>query len=161
MIVMQVRAFEPGDIAWAETMLGDMSGRLQARRGELIDVLDASGFVALDARGNRIGILTYAGRPDGVEVLYVEALHRQQGVGTILLEALYRLIGNQTVWLVTTNDNLDALRFYQRRGFAIRAVRVGAVDKARATIKPAIGLVGEYEIPLRDEIELERVAPKR
>ena len=154
---MDVRAFEPADIAWAETMLGDMSGRLQARRGELVDVLDASGFVALDDRGNRAGVLTYASRRDGVEVLYVEALHRQQGVGTALLNALFRLVGDQTVWLVTTNDNLDALRFYQRRGFTIRTVRVGAVDAARATIKPGIGLVGEYDIPLRDEIELERV----
>ena len=158
---MQVRAFEPADITWAETLIGSMAGRLQARRGELVDVLDASGFVALDARGNRVGILTYASRTDGVEVLYVEALHRQQGVGTTLLEALFRLVRDQTVWLVTTNDNLDALRFYQRRGFVIRTVRVGAVDAARATIKPAIGLVGEYEIPLRDEIELERVPVTR
>jgi ribosomal protein S18 acetylase RimI-like enzyme len=120
-------------------------------------VLDASGFVAVDDRTNRVGLLTYASRPDGVEILYVEALHRQRGVGTVLVEALFRLVGNQTVWLVTTNDNLDALRFYQRRGFAIRAVRVGAVDQARATVKPSIGLVGEYEIPLRDEIELATV----
>jgi GNAT superfamily N-acetyltransferase len=158
---MHLRALEPGDIAWAETMLGGFGGRLQARRGELVDVLDASGFVALDERANRIGLLTYASRKDGVEILYVEALHRQRGVGTLLLEALFRLVGNQTVWVVTTNDNLDALRFYQRRGFAIRTVRVGAVDTARATVKPAIGLVGEYEIPLHDEIELERVPPTR
>jgi GNAT superfamily N-acetyltransferase len=157
MIVMHVRAFEPGDIAWAETMLGGMGGRLQARRGELVDVLDASGFVALDDRANRVGLLTYASRNDGVEILYVEALHRHGGVGTVLLEALFRLVGNQTLWVVTTNDNLDALRFYQRRGFAIRTVRAGADDDSRATIKPGIGLVGEYEIPLRDEFELERV----
>ena len=158
---MHVRAFEPSDIAWAETMVGSMAGRMQARRGELIDVLDASGFVALDERANRIGLLTYASRRDGVEVLYLEALHRQQGVGTVLLDALFRLVGSQPVWLVTTNDNLDALRFYQRRGFVIRAVRVGAVDEARATIKPGIGLVGEYGIPLRDEVELERLSVTR
>ena len=158
---MQVRAFEPSDIPWAETMLGGFGGRMQARRGELVDVLDASGFVAVDERANRLGLLTYASRKDGVEVLYVEALHRQRGVGTVLVDALFRLVGNQTVWLVTTNDNLDALRFYQRRGFVIRAVRAGAVDAARATIKPAIGLVGEYEIPLHDEIELEHVPATR
>jgi hypothetical protein len=57
---------------------------------------------------------------------------------------------------VTTNDNVDALRFYQRRGFRLRAVRPGAVDDARRTLKPEIPAVGEQGIPIRDEIELER-----
>jgi hypothetical protein len=60
------------------------------------------------------------------------------------------------VWLVTTNDNLDALRFYQRRGLRLVAVHAGAVDEARR-LKPEIARVGEYGIPIRDEIELELV----
>jgi hypothetical protein len=59
------------------------------------------------------------------------------------------------VWLTTTNDNLDALRFYQRRGFRISAVRPRAVERARATLKPEIPEVGAYGIPVRDEIDLE------
>ncbi|HUR78452.1 MAG TPA: GNAT family N-acetyltransferase [Acidimicrobiales bacterium] len=156
---MYVRAFEPGDVAWAEVLLGGMAGRMQARRGELIDVLDGSGFVALDERANPVGVLTYASRRAGVELMYLETTQRHAGVGTTLLDALFRLVGDQNVWLVTTNDNVDALRFYQRRGFVIRALRPGAVDEARNTVKPSIGLVGEYGIPLRDEIELERVMP--
>jgi ribosomal protein S18 acetylase RimI-like enzyme len=156
---MHIRAFEPADVPWAEALIGgSMEGRLQARRGELIDVLDASGFIAVDDKANPIGILTYASRPDGVEVLYVEATTRLGGVGTALLDALFKLVGDQTVWLVTTNDNVDALRFYQRRGFVIRAVRVGAVDEARASIKPHIPLTGDHGIPLRDEIELATVS---
>lgn len=151
---MRVRAFEPGDIDWAEGLLGGFGGRLQARRNEVIDVLDASGFVA-EHDGQRRGVLTYAGRSDGTEILYVEAETPHIGVGTALVQALSRLVGRQRIWLVTTNDNLDALRFYQRRGFSIREVRPGAVDRARETIKPGIGLVGAYGIPLRDEIELE------
>jgi ribosomal protein S18 acetylase RimI-like enzyme len=154
---MHIRALEPADIPWAETLIGGFGGRMQARRGELVDVLDASGFIAVDDKANPLGVLTYASRPDGVEVLYVESALRYRGVGTALLDALFHLVGDQTVWLVTTNDNVDALRFYQRRGFVIRAVRVGAVNEARETIKPQISLVGEYGIPLRDEIELATV----
>jgi ribosomal protein S18 acetylase RimI-like enzyme len=156
---MHIRALEPADIPWAETLVAGFDGRMQARRGELIDVLDASGFIAVDDKANPIGVLTYASRPDGVEVLYIEATAQHRGIGSALLDALFRLVGAQTVWLVTTNDNVDALRFYQRRGFVIRSVRVGAVNEARETIKPLIGLVGEYGIPLRDEIELATVTP--
>jgi hypothetical protein len=55
--------------------------------------------------------------------------------------------------LTTTNDNLTALRFYQRRGFRIAAVRPGAVAAARR-LKPTIPELGEHGIPIRDEIEL-------
>jgi hypothetical protein len=57
--------------------------------------------------------------------------------------------------VTTTNDNLDALRFYQKRGFQIVAVRPGAVDESRR-VKPSIPVIGEHGIPIRDEIELER-----
>ena len=56
--------------------------------------------------------------------------------------------------MVTTNDNLDALRFYQRRGFRLDRLRPGAVDVSRDTLKPEIPRTGEHGIPLRDEVEL-------
>jgi acetolactate synthase regulatory subunit len=55
---------------------------------------------------------------------------------------------------VTTNDNVDALRFYQRRGFRLDTLRAGAVDEARRGLKPLIPESGRYAIPLRDELEL-------
>jgi hypothetical protein len=64
--------------------------------------------------------------------------------------------GCARLWVITTNDNVDALRFYQRRGFCLAAVHRGAVDRSRASLKPEIPAVGAYGIPLRDEIELER-----
>lgn len=60
------------------------------------------------------------------------------------------------LWLVTTNDNVDALRFCQRRGFRLRALRAGAVDESRRTVKPEIPEIGDHQIPIRDEIELAR-----
>jgi hypothetical protein len=62
---------------------------------------------------------------------------------------------SERIWLVTTNDNLEALRFYQRRGFVLSRLRPGAVDKSRASLKPQISTTGEFGIPIRDEIELE------
>ena len=62
--------------------------------------------------------------------------------------------GCRRVWLVTSNDNLDAIRFYQRRGLRLVAVHPGAIERARE-IKPTIPLVGSYGIPIRDELEFE------
>ena len=58
------------------------------------------------------------------------------------------------IWVVTTNDNLDALAFYQRRGFRLTELRPGAVAEARRTIKPELALIGEHGLELRDELEL-------
>jgi hypothetical protein len=70
------------------------------------------------------------------------------------VSAAVRAAGLSRIWVVTTNDNLDALRFYQRRGFRLLALRPAAVDAARRSLKPSIGTVGSYGIPLRDELEL-------
>jgi hypothetical protein len=58
--------------------------------------------------------------------------------------------------VITTNDNLDALRFYPRRGFRLAALYTGAVDESRARLKPEIPTVGDHGIPLHDELELEQ-----
>ena len=69
---------------------------------------------------------------------------------------LARERGCARLWVITTNDITDALRFYQRRGFCLVAMHRGAVDRSRARLKPEIPAVGAYGIPLRDEIELEK-----
>jgi ribosomal protein S18 acetylase RimI-like enzyme len=109
--------------------------------------------------GDVAGVLTYVIDGDALEVVSIEAAERGQGVGTALLDAaaaLARAAGLRRLWLVTTNDNLDALRFYQRRGLRIVAVRPGAVDESRR-LKPGIPAIGAYGIPLRDELTLEMV----
>jgi len=90
--------------------------------------------------------------------LVVAAGHRRQGVGRALLErtvAALAAAGVRRAWLVTTNDNLAALALYQQSGFRLSALRPGVVDEARRELKPSIPAVGEYGIPLRDELELE------
>jgi ribosomal protein S18 acetylase RimI-like enzyme len=128
-----------------------------ARRGELIDARQPPALLAW--LGGRIaGVLTWIVDGDAFEVLTLHVDEPWHGTGTALLDGARRLAASlecRRMWLVTTNDNVDALRFYQRRGFRIVDVRPGAVDLARAHLKPAIPEFGEHAIPVRDELELE------
>ncbi|TDP97054.1 acetyltransferase (GNAT) family protein [Labedaea rhizosphaerae] len=102
-------------------------------------------------------MLAYHVSGDGLEIVTLEALERRRGVGTALVSAACELassLGLQRVWLVTTNDNLDALRFYQRRGFRLVGLAPDAVAAARS-VKPSIPFVGDYGIPILDELTLE------
>jgi len=125
--------------------------------GELMYPAALPGFVAL-RDGEIAGHVSY--RVDGprCEIVSIDARPARAGTGTRLLEAAIsaaRDAGCTTVWLTTTNDNLDALRFYQCRGFRLSSLRPGAVDRARAELKPEIPVIGSYGIPLRDELDLE------
>lgn len=114
------------------------------------------GLVAVE-NGQRVGLLTY--RVDGpdCEVVTIDSLRPGHGIGTRLIEAVVgvaREAGCRRVWLVTTNDNLAALGFYQRRGFVLTALHANAVAQSR-TLKPQIPLVAANGIPIRDELQLE------
>jgi ribosomal protein S18 acetylase RimI-like enzyme len=137
----------------------ELGSRMQARLGELVDVLALPGFVACE--GDDVhGVITYAagGARAELAALAVARPHRNQGIGGQLVEAVTAATGAEgasTLWLLTTNDNLDALRLYQRHGFRIVEVHVGGVDNAR-TLKPTIPEIGDFGIPLHDELVLER-----
>ncbi|MEW9527073.1 GNAT family N-acetyltransferase [Microbispora sp. NPDC049125] len=126
-------------------------------------VHDASALPALIAErnGELAGLLTYAAGDDGLEIVTLDALVQGVGVGTALLAAVATIAREAKLgrlWLITTNDNLDALRFYQRRGLRIVGIDAGAVDVARGH-KPSIPLAGEYGIEIHDEITLELRLP--
>lgn len=120
------------------------------------DPLALSGFVAWKS-GARVALTTYRLDGEECELLTLDSAVENAGAGTQLIDAVKdaaRSAGCRTVWLITTNDNTHALRFYQRRGFRIKEVRPGAVDRERETIKPEIALLGNDGIPISDEIEL-------
>ena len=126
--------------------------------GERIRPAELPGFVALSA-GSIVGHVSYRIRDDRCEITSIDAFPKHAGIGGCLLDAAIdsaRRAGCRIVWLTTSNDNLDALRFYQRRGFRLSALRPGAVDRARAALKPEIPAKGSYGIPMRDELDLER-----
>ena len=92
----------------------------------------------------------------------IDSLCQFMGVGTLLLEKVIEIAkqgGCRKIWAITTNDNLDAQRFFQRRGFVLTNVRVGGMTKIRL-LKPNIPKVGYYDLPVRDEFEFElQLAP--
>ena len=160
---VEIRALSTGETSAAELLLdAELGGRRQARLGEVLDVLVLDGYAAWD--GERlVGIATYAHGGDRSELaaLAVTADRRRRGIGGRLVDVVAsaaRRRGAGELWLVTTNDNLDALRLYQRHGFRLSALHAGAVDRARIT-KPTIPLLGRHGIPIHDELVLVRPLP--
>jgi ribosomal protein S18 acetylase RimI-like enzyme len=120
------------------------------------------GFVAVIGE-EIVGLLTYEIRQGRCEVVTLDALSKRRGIGTRLLAAVERrarAAGCRELWLITTNDNLSALRFYQRRGMRMRRVHENALEASRR-IKPSIPRIGLHRIPLRDEIELYKPLVRR
>ena len=118
------------------------------------DELD--GFIAFD-RHEWVGEITYTISEHDCEIVSLDSMREGQGLGTRLINAVIEEARKQTcrrVFLITTNDNLNALGFYQKRGFELVKMHRGAVNESRK-IKPSIPLLGMNNIPLRDEIELE------
>lgn len=142
---------------WASKLLVEHWGATQVvTRGNLIDAATLPGFVALGEEGP-IGLVTYANRGDACEIITLESQVEGQGVGSALIAAVRKAaesVGCRRLWLITTNDNTPALRFYQQRGFCLVAVHRNALEDSRR-LKPQIPLIGRDGIPLRDEIELE------
>ena len=156
---MRVRPCRAEDRAAVEAFLGEHDALLVARRGELLDALDHPSWLAW-VDDVLVGVATYVVDGEASELLTLHARDRFAGVGTALVDAVVtsaREAGCRRLCVVTTNDNVDALRFYQRRGFRLTQLRPGAVTGSRETLKPGIPTVGAHGIPLRDELELERM----
>jgi GNAT superfamily N-acetyltransferase len=156
---MQIRSRQAADRPAVRAFLAQRGHARAARRGELVDPLDYPALISEAEDGHLLGVLTYVVDRDQCEILTLHTAEQWQGVGTALVEAVEQLAtrqGCRRLWLITTNDNLDALRFYQRRGFRLAALHPGAVDDSRARLKPEIPTVGDYGIPLRDEVELDK-----
>jgi len=108
--------------------------------------------------GRFVGCLHYLVSGQDCEIISLISLEERQGIGTALLAAVEAIARDQhckKLTLITTNDNLNALGFYQRKGFQLAALYPGQVDVSRK-IKPSIPHIGEHNIPLRDELKLEK-----
>jgi N-acetylglutamate synthase-like GNAT family acetyltransferase len=93
------------------------------------------------------------------ELVTINSQQPGAGIGSSLLQAVKERAegaGCRRLWLITTNDNLEALKFYQQKGFELVAVHRNALEVSRQ-LKPQIPETGRHGIPLRDEVELEYV----
>ncbi|WP_280769492.1 GNAT family N-acetyltransferase [Paenibacillus sp. PastH-2] len=91
------------------------------------------------------------------EIVSLDSTLENAGIGTRLIELVIDeavRLGCSRVWLITSNDNTRAIRFYQKRGFDMVAVHRDAITEARK-LKPSIPRVGYNGIPVRHEVEFE------
>ncbi|KAB7672097.1 GNAT family N-acetyltransferase [Bacillus sp. B1-b2] len=120
------------------------------------DILD--GFI-FEVNNQIIGLVTYIIKDNEIEVISLDSLQEGKGIGTSLMEKVENIAKQkkiQIVSLVTTNDNINALKFYQKRGYRITTVVPNGVNKAR-DLKPSIPLIGNEGIPLNDELILKKI----
>jgi GNAT superfamily N-acetyltransferase len=155
---MLVRAAGPDDRELLNAFLADQGSTRVARLGALVNALEHPALIA-EEDSRLAGVLTYIIEGDRCEILTLHAAEQWRGAGTALIEEVERVVaaaGCRWLWLITTNDNVDGLRFYQRRGFSLAKLHPGAVDRSRASSKPEIPEIGDHGIPLHDELELEK-----
>ncbi len=154
---MELRPLAEADRPWIrEWMTKHWGAELIIVRGEQFYPAECPGFAAL-AEGKVVGLVTYSLRSYECELLSLDSLIEGQGIGSALPENVRHIAienGARRLWLTTTNDNLNALRFYQKRGFELVQIHRRTIDEARK-IKPSIPLLGNFGVPIRDEIELE------
>ncbi len=154
---MQVRAANSGDDVseWIRRSWGDT---VVAVHDTIYDVPELPALVVADGRA-LLGVLAYAIDADEMEIVSCSAAPVGHGTGRRLVEAAVDLgcaRGLRRVWCTTTNDNLAALGFWQALGFAMIELRPNAVEAARR-LKPSIPTHGYLGLPIRDELDLERL----
>jgi GNAT superfamily N-acetyltransferase len=136
----------------------DIVGSKIVSRGYVHYIERCAGFVAM-VGGDIQGVITYSFSQNECEIVSLDSKTKEQGIGSKLIELVILKAAEQgcnRVWLITSNDNTRAIRFYQRRGFDMRAVHYDAITEARG-LKPTIPLYGYDGIPIRHEIEFEYV----
>jgi ribosomal protein S18 acetylase RimI-like enzyme len=155
---VRLRPIEPDDRSWLTAFFTDRWGAPVVAGGGRLHQLDRLAGLVAERSGAVAGVVTWVMSGDECEIVSIDAVQEGRGVGTALLEAACATAataGCTRVHLITTNDNVRALAFYQRRGFVLAELRPGAVDEARR-LKPGIPAVAENGIPIRDELVLER-----
>jgi GNAT superfamily N-acetyltransferase len=159
---MEVRELVPGplpELAWVRQFLFNSAGAVRmVSRGRLHHCDRLPGYY-VDDDGRRTALLIYSIDAGAMEVVALYAREKGRGYGSALLQAARDRARRECcrrLWLVTTNDNEPAIRFYHNRGMRLTAVHHGAVDAARE-LKPEIPLLGIGGVPIHDEIEFEIV----
>ena len=125
----------------------------------IYDCSALDGFAVLNEEDKIIGLITYIIKNTECEIISLDSTAEGKGIGTSLVQKVENLAKKKNcriVKLITTNDNLLALKFYLKRGFILSQIILNAVEEARK-VKPEIPLIGNDGIPIRDEIVLIKV----
>ena len=157
-----IRPLHDKDKDWIRRLLIDhWAADFVIVHGELYHPTELPGFAA-ELGAVKAGLVTYRIDGEGCEIMTLDSLFPGRGIGGGLIAAVKNAAkenGCRRLWLVTTNDNLHALRFCQRKGFMLAALRTNVMEETRKR-KP-VPLLGYDGIPIRDEIELEMMLDQR
>jgi ribosomal protein S18 acetylase RimI-like enzyme len=157
-VTLEVRPLAVGERPWvSETLRERWGSDIVIGHGAIHRPAELDGFVASDA-GERVGLITYARDGDALEIVTIDAFAPRRGIGRALVGAVAALDAKR-VWLITTNDNVDAQRFYEAVGFRLVQVHEGAVARSRE-LKPEIPRVGHGGVAITDELEYELVGDR-
>lgn len=157
-IKFKIRKTNEADKEWIRNFLKNSWGSERiVSQNKIYYPAKFPGFLAVKDK-KYLGLIIYELKNKNCQILVIEAIAKYKGIGTSLIARVKKEAKRQKckkLWLNTTNDNVDALRFYQRRGFSIKAIYPDAVTYERKKLKPEIPLIGDHSIPIKDEIELE------
>ncbi len=132
----------------------EWAGPIVITKGILHDTTNSDGFIYV-ADGELTGYALFEIHESQCEILVLQSIYENRGIGSALLNTIIDVAKTNNcinVWLITTNDNIHAIRFYQKFGFELKEVHINALDKSRR-LKPSIPLLGNEGIPLKHEFE--------
>ena len=154
---MEIKETNKGDIDWIKKVFNERwGGDFIVSGNQKLYAKDLSGFAFFE-KNEMAGLLTYHIKNNKCEIVTLDSLRENMGIGTALIDTMIKKaekMGVSRLWLMTTNDNLNAMRFYQKRGFVFKKININAIQKSR-NLKQSIPEKGYFGIPIRDEIELE------
>ncbi len=131
---------------------------ISVTRGKVHEVPGLPGFICKE-HGKIIGLVTYNIENNECEIVTLDSKINNIGLGTKLINKVIDKAKEKhckRVWLITTNDNTNAIRFYQKRGFEWVGFYKDAIKESRK-IKPEIPEIGNDNIPTKHEIEFEYI----
>jgi DNA-3-methyladenine glycosylase I len=150
---VEVRPLGSEDGAWVTETTSQQWGLPVVSISGPHDPGELPGFVAVEG-ATRLGVVTYRAADDECEVVTLHSFRPNRGVGTALLHAVKAVADEKglRLWLITTDENLNAIRFYEHRGMTRRAVHHNFVDVVH-TYKPQPTAPGARGSGYRDAIE--------
>jgi ribosomal protein S18 acetylase RimI-like enzyme len=152
-----IKPLEQNDKEWIKLLLKKSWGSTEIiTRGKITNASELPGLKATMS-GKNVGLITYKMQENDCEIITLNSFRENKGIGNKLVEETTKIAkGNhcRRIFLITTNDNMNAVKFYQKIGFILTALYPNALIESRK-LKPEIPEIGLDGIPLRDEIELE------
>jgi GNAT superfamily N-acetyltransferase len=139
-------------------LINNWGGNFIVVKGKRYYCCDLQGVFA-EGDSSILGICLYTIDDDELQIAMIESFNENKGIGSLLIKEIESIANESNIkriWLIATNDNINAMRFYIKRGFSFRRIDRNSIEEYRK-IKPGIPIIGHYGIPIIDELEFEKI----